>query len=335
MRSWVTRLFGLGPDSKKLRVVYDLNVAPVSFDFVSFIAGAEYERARRGLVSMDVVVLPVTAESPRFSRFKEDNGAGLENIRWRLHKIVAETAFMMKSVSDFHYFSDRAEGIAYIQSNSAPLYPPQYDFKTFDHLNRLTYKAIANACDTGEAFRFIEASAVARSYVTKWKSEVSAGRPLVSISLREASYVPSRNSLIEEWMRMAEYLTDKGFCVVFVRDTEKALDQDPRFKKYLVFEGASWSLDLRIALYEQAYQNLFVNNGPQMLTIVGKNCPYIVFKLIVDDWPATTREHMIRTGMVVGENLKLAAKNQWLVWDIDRFENIRAAFDRFYSEFPP
>ena len=87
--------------------------------------------------------------------------------------------------------------------------------------------------------------------------------------------------------------------------------------EYPCFEPACFDVDLRFALYEQAFLNMFVNNGPGAAATLDKKVRYLMFKLLVPSVPHCTEEFLRWNGFEIGETPKYATPFQRWVWDED------------------
>ncbi len=156
-------------------------------------------------------------------------------------------------------------------------------------------------------------------------------QPPVTITLRESDNWPYRNSNMEAWCRFAKELMERGEHVIFVRDTAKAYEPLPGFMTY---PTASIDLGERFSLYECAKANLFVSNGPAGLTFFGQR-PCLIFTPIENDncqfianTPWFWRN---RNGIEMGEQWPWYKANQRLIWKIDSYENIVAAWNEHFE----
>jgi len=150
----------------------------------------------------------------------------------------------------------------------------------------------------------------------------------VTITLREANYLPWRNSNLEAWTHFARDLESKGQPVVIVRDTAKAMEPIDGFA---TFPRAAFDVDIRLALYEQAKANLFISNGPGSLAWFSDR-PYLYLVNLKpetqDDYePNEAQWWYGATGISVGEQWPWATANQRLVWKTDTYENINEAWE--------
>jgi hypothetical protein len=86
-------------------------------------------------------------------------------------------------------------------------------------------------------------------------------------------------------------------------------------------------VDLRFALYESAYLNLGVNNGPITTSSLNKNVRYLMFKLLVAGVPHCTEEFIVWSGYSVNGSPGYGTKFQKWVWEDDNFPIIRREFN--------
>lgn len=149
----------------------------------------------------------------------------------------------------------------------------------------------------------------------------------VTITLREAAHWSHRNSNLEAWLRFARDLRASGESVIFVRDTDKANVALEDFKTDPI---ASVDLDRRMALYESAKANLFVSNGPVGLALFGDR-PWLQFVPVEDDsnpkyGPNTRKSWKDLMGIEIGGQFPWCAPDQRIVWLVDSYDNICAAW---------
>ncbi len=97
------------------------------------------------------------------------------------------------------------------------------------------------------------------------------------------------------------------------------------------FEAACWNMGLRAALYELAYLNLGVNNGPMSLCWLNAHTRYITFKMIVKEQSAATLENMLKIGFRLNQTPPFANQFQRWVWKDDEEEIISREFDSMYA----
>jgi hypothetical protein len=187
---------------------------------------------------------------------------------------------------------------------------------------------IVLASRAGEPVPKLRAPMLARAKMEGW---LHGTRPVV-ITLREAPHWQHRNSNLEAWTRFAGDLQGKGHDVIFLRDTYKAAEPIIGSATCPI---ASWSVPLRMALYELALCNLCISNGPCGLAFF-TDTPYLYFlntrkdELYVPNNPEFwLRAHAMREG----EQWPWALPTQRLIWGSDSYANICAAWEEFSPLF--
>lgn len=277
--------------SLTLLAVYDLTVAPPTWDFATWLIAAEMARARHGFDKLAVCI----RKNPFGNGFRDDN----------LPPSLEERRFMLDHVARPLIGLIGAE-------------PADGDLGVGHRFGYLA-KQISDAARQGEAVPRFRPSAQAEALVERW-----CGRGYVTITLREAEYWPARNSRIDDWLRVAHTLEARGRRVIFIRDTAFA---DAPLDGTRTAPWAALDVDLRCALYAGASLNLGVNNGPMMLAVCGDK-PYLLFKQIVSG-SLTQNEEYMRNGIGVapGEQLPWAKPTQRWTWADDAYDAIMAEID--------
>ena len=173
----------------------------------------------------------------------------------------------------------------------------------------------------------LKATMRAMQYIAEWLESRLRGRKLIVITLRQYSYMAARNSNIEAWANFSKSLDPQRYFVVIVPDTETAMQKpEPTLSEFEHFNEACWNIDLRAALYESAYLNLSVNTGPFILCVLNQQCRYILFKIITESVPQTTKAAQIAHGFTPGHTPAFAHPYQAWVWEDDTEETIQREF---------
>lgn len=155
------------------------------------------------------------------------------------------------------------------------------------------------------------------------------GRLLVTITLRQYGYMPARNSNVAAWIAFAKRLDLTRFFPVFIPDTDPTAERFPESPDFALCSEAAWNLGLRFGLYESAYVNLGVNNGPMGLCWLNDRTRYITFKMLSESVPQATTEYMQHLGFEIGRSLPFATPLQKWVWEDDTLEVIEREFGAF------
>jgi hypothetical protein len=182
----------------------------------------------------------------------------------------------------------------------------------------------------------LRAAAADLRAVDEWLTARGCDCPVVTITLRSYGYVPERNSNLAAWRDFARRVDPGRFSVVFVPDTAQCLGGDlTGLQDFPVFVEAAMVLGLRMALYERAYLNLGVNNGPMGLCWLNDRTRYITFKILSAAAPHTTPEYMEFLGFEIGESLPFATPWQQWVWQDDELDVIESAFAAMLRRLEP
>jgi hypothetical protein len=260
---------------------YDLEHSPPTYDFIGFLLSAELERLRRGLKDFRVAIIPGSAGGFRPDNLPPYTIGEREQMRDR---IVVPMATLLPSCAGVEVRSDRSR--------------PEGDTIWFGEKHYGTGLYVA-AYAKG-LFPLRAPSPVARD-------------PYVTITLREASYWPTRNSNVSEWLKVGAWLRSRGLRPVFVRDSAKTGEGLP----FDTDHRASVDLVHRANLYAGAVTNLFVSNGPAWMCMA-MGAPMLVCKMVAPNAPAVSPGFFAAAGMPVGTQIAGTGPHQRILWEDDR-----------------
>jgi hypothetical protein len=309
--------------ASSLIFVFDLGVAPVTFDFASYLAAVEVERRARQLASIFVVIVPGGYHGLRKETPDYEETTDVAARHWRVRNLVLPILALLPSVEGHAVFASRGEAARLIPSNSTRLYPSDYRMALpCQPLKRVIFDHAAKGTPIWPMFRATEG---ARDYIRTFLATVAMGRRPIVISLRMSSNTPERNSKIAEWSAFSRRLDRTRFVPIFVPDTDAAMRGRPLELDDAIFcEAASWSVDLRMALYEAAWLNMAVMHGPMELCWYSETARYVVFLQPLRD---TNQIDLMReNGQPLSGNMPFARPFQRIVWDTDRLDVIERAF---------
>lgn len=235
----------------RLRLLCDFSRVPISYDFVVWLVRAKLEAQRHGADGLHIVMVP------RAEPTMDGYGGHLKIGRdWGGHSNDQESFRFWHIV------------VPALQLAGATFEFRREPMGQFCELDALAHHAgaLVEAARQGEAIPRFAASAqareAARSYIKSW------GRRVVTITARESTPRDARDTDGHQWMLVREWLTQRGWHVVWVPDTRQALlSMQPAF---------AIDLDLRLALYQEATLNLHVNAGPAHLCWY-TDAPFIQF----------------------------------------------------------
>lgn len=279
-----------------LPVAYDLSTSPPTYDFVSFLLTAEIERLRVGAEKMRIRILPGPAGG-----FRRDNlpPFTIEERKQMLDQIVLPMAKLLPS----------CVGVV-LETNGT-----EHCREYFGYGQR----------KYGFPFLF---EAARKGVYPLHENNLPEPEPYITITLREASYWPTRNSNLAEWMKVAKALRSLGWRVVIVRDTQRA---EESFGEFEIAADASRDILVRASLYGGAAMNLFINNGPAWLCLF-MGAPCMIFKMTSPDAPCVNDEFLSQHGFKRGAAWPNLRPMQSVEWGQDDAQVILSAVERMFDQ---
>jgi hypothetical protein len=315
---------GTPPAGDTLFAFYDLAVAPVTFDFLWFLVGAELARRKTGLASVHVVIVPGRDAGLRREDPLYENVVDAGQRRSRVGNILLPACSFLPSLVGVTVAGTRGEAERLIEREAAAVFPERYQPALPSYPNSTGPLRLAR--EEGMPLGVLCATAPDLRAVDRWLAAHCLGRPAVTITMRHYGYMPARNSNLGAWTQFARQL-DRRLAPVFVPDTEQCLDGlPPDLADFPTFPEAAINLGLRMALYERAHLNLGVNNGPMGLCWLNERTRYITFKMLTDAAPQATPEYMRHLGFEIGASLPGATPAQKWVWEDDDLSVIEREF---------
>src|SRR5258708_38158451 len=116
-----------------------------------------------------------------------------------------------------------------------------------------------------------------------------------------------RKSNRRGWIALARSLDATRYCPVFVPDTNDTIEGMPAsLREFTVFPEAAWNVGLRMALYEYAFLNLGVNNGPMGLGWLNARVRYATLKIETPGVPQSSLEFIRSFGFEHRKSLPFA-----------------------------
>jgi hypothetical protein len=286
----VARLMQVKPQ-RALSAVYDLWVSPPTYDFLSFLAEAERARRESAFDVIDVVFQP----GPRYGFRDDDLPPDLDQRIGMLHRICVSACRLLPSVRNVTVLRER-------QAVGGEIFPAGWRLDQPTPHYGVQYQKGALQC--------LRASNAARLVVRKYYP-----KPYITVTLRECSYWPERNSNKREWASVSAWLYAQKIETVFVHDTEATTS---------IF---SWDIDMRLALYEGAMVNLGTVNGPMALCQMSA-ARYLMLNPVTEGCRSSSTEFLAANGIHPGDQF---GENGTIVWGPDRAEVIIEALKQFFQ----
>ena len=317
-----------------LYAFYDLGVAPITFDFLWFLVGAELERQRRGLQTIHAVIVPGPYQGLRKEPPDLESNLDPSARRTRIDTMLVPACAFLPSLGGVTVANSRRQAEQLVQLACGAVFPARYEpaFPRYPG----PQEPLRAARENGASIGMLRATAADLRAVDEWLAARGCEAPVVTITLRNYGYVPERNSNLAAWREFARRLDPGRFSVVFVPDTAQCLAGGVTgLQGFPVFVEAAMVLGLRMALYERAYLNLGVNNGPMGLCWLNDRTRYITFKMLSEAAPHSTPEYMEFLGFKIGESLPFATPWQQWVWQNDELDVIESAFAAMLRRLEP
>jgi len=302
-----------------LLAIYDLQVAPITFNFAEFLILANHECLSRGLNEYEVLLVPRMAEKVlegSYDRIHDEASKA-----WRLRQIIMPLVFM----------SPLCKGVRLLPSrdcisnalNGFQIFPLGYS-KNFwpvpDHTR--IYKEL------NKDYVGLYPGEQALRYIDRWISANSNGLPVVSLTYRHQKYAINRNSQLTEAIKFLEWVKYQGYFPVMIPDTDVAPEVIQYGKGIYIFSDLAWNLELRAAFYQQSALNFFVPNGTTSLVIFNQEIRYAIMRFN----EGGDEQEMKRIGLENGNNLRFATKGQILVWSDDTLSEYIKIFQLFRDQ---
>jgi hypothetical protein len=303
---------------------FDLEVLPITYDVVTYLAAAEMRRRSLNLASIHVVIVPGSVrglrdESPDYAAAVDEDAR-----RWRLHNLVIPIFRMLPSCTGYTLCSTRSDAFNIFMPNAENVYPEGYS------VARPLAPQSREICDIARAGQtvlpMLRATPQAVAYIRRFLEARRQGRRVLVVNLRHYSYMPGRNSADENWFSFARGLDSTQWMPVFVMDTETALDPLPvELAEFVVCHAAPWNVELRMALYESADLTMSIGQGPMELCWFNHRCRYAVF-LRPNASPESSDDAHRAHGFEIGKDLPYAIQGQRWIWASDDVPIIRSVF---------
>jgi len=270
---------------KKLTAYYDLAVAPPTFDFVGFLMAAERHRLACGLDAIDVVIVPGPQDGFRADKLPP---FGID-ARLRMRRNIVETmCHLLPSCRSVNVIDRAAIMLA------GEIFPQGY--APWNPIRVYGTNLIIECARAGMAPLMAPGNAkrLARS---------------VSMSLREASYWPTRNSNRVVWLDAAGRLAAAGWAVTIIPDVES--EEFPA-GPWSVNQLAAVDLLERARVYARSGINLFVNNGPAWMALFMKDVCSAIVRMEAEGAPCVSAEYFASVNLKPGT--QIGRQGHYIAW---------------------
>ncbi len=308
-----------------LFAVNDLSVSKPTYDFITFLRLAELHRVRHGYDQIYFIFVPGPKDG-----FRNDNlpPNDPEELRSMVRNVALPACWLLPSCAGVSYFSTRSDAKTLIEKSGTDIFPRGYTVE--NPVAEYMWSSINSAMLREEKLTQFSAPQEYLDQAKDYVKLVGENKKLITITLRESNYYPERNSQLNEWKKFADYLDSSKYAVVIIRETKNA-HLPPLFDSIPECPLAAISLLFRTALYQNAYANLFISNGPSSLSSHAF-CPMISFGVLTATHVASSENFLKNVfGFSEGDQQYGFPSSQSLVWGRDNFETIRSEFEKLVS----
>jgi hypothetical protein len=316
-----------GPSDRALYLFYDLEVAPITFDFAWTLVAADLRRRELNLDWLQVVIVPGPIEGGRRESSDYDEVFDAEARNWRLWNIVVD---MCRSLSDCSVVvcksREEAERLFFADARHVfPIgYTPNSPIVVFN-------EAIEASKMRPGGLGFFSAPVEARRYVRKWMDRHCPGRKLIVFTLRQSRYMQARNSNLASWRAFAAGLDDEKYHVALIPDTDAASEWSESWPNTTPVLEACFNLQIRQAFYQCGYLSMGVNSGPLMLPFFNSAAAVAMFIMVRENVPQASSAYLPSRGFVHGQTPIFCTPKQRWVWEEDTLENLQLVFSNLIN----
>jgi hypothetical protein len=309
-----------------LYAFYDLSVAPISFNFVTFMVLAELERIKLDRDSISLVIVPSEDLSSHCMEKNQQSRLSTEQLIWRKSNILLPVTTLVPSCRQVTYCRTRNEAGDIFATAGDAVYPAGYA-PNFSGRSPHFGQATIAACQ-GHEIPTLSVSEQALKYIRQWIDRWAGGRKVVAITLRMAEYRSFLNSNIDAWTAFARRLDPDQYFPVFIPDIDTCLElPDSRFDGLTIFNEPVFNVQLRAALLEEAYINMFVSNGTNELAYYNGKCRFLWFNTHLRNTVSDQKNRFGVSGLNDGCRVPFFTPYQKLVWKWDDPDILISEFD--------
>ncbi len=312
-----------------LYAFYDLGNNNANFEFLNFLFLAEFTRIQHNFAFLHMVIVPPPKDLLKQPGKKYETGEVLTSWRqkgWMVRNVLLPCCWMMNPDMHVTVCTNRKEAWNIQHRLGKNIFPSNYTVNS--PVGACSIRMIRQVVGPGKVLPTLKASAEALGHVKQWLNNYVRDRKIVTITLRETfDSVEERNSDLDNWLKFADSIDQEEFCLIFLRDTFRALGPPlSQLQKYLVFDAAPWNLELRMALYELSFLNLFVANGPAHLCMFNRKTRCLIFNRMATNMFAMSEDYFKAESLPVGSQWPNATDFQRMIWEGDSFDLIRKHF---------
>ena len=300
-----------------VHAVYDIEKHPISYDIAFFLQASEiYKKINNADDLVTSILWPKDIKNcPGVSK-DADLAVNADARSFRIKHVMMQLVDLFESqaviqVKDRN-LPESLFDLSVKNQRIIPFPPPEVVHHSY-------YYRLVN--ENPELVSGFSASAQAHQYVNDFICSNGLGPKILCITLRQYKFDPQRNSNMLAWEAFLDRVDQKKYSVVVIPDTDQFSRSDSRLlREHVMFTPACFDVDLRFALYERAFLNMFVNNGPGTVAGLNPKIRFLKFKLLAPNVPHCTKEFLLELGYEIGKSPEYMNKFQKWVWNDDDSE---------------
>ena len=295
------------PSSTYLYCIYDMEVSPCSYDFLTFLYTAEVCRIRRKLDKIKLYIVKAT-----HGDFRQDSlRSTIQNENYFNNVIIPGISLLGSCVS--FSWSSREE-LAWLNvTNATQIFPRGYSVAnpTAEYVGR---ELVASKV-RGDKIAAFKAPEYAEKLAKKFHQSLD-GKNFITVTLRELEREDPddiRKMKIDVWKSIFKKIQEMGIVPVIIRDTQNVFNE-PLFEDAVELSLASLHLPFRVAIYEKALLNFIKTNGPIVTLLFGNAPGIILFEPDNKNFSTSDNWFIEKFGMVRGSQFPMQTKNTICIW---------------------
>ena len=258
-------------------------------------------------------------------QFKREKDFQFDRANLRFSYIILQAISMFrKHFNNLHILNDihKLNKILDIYEN---LYPPQYNM----NISKKTYCSLSTWRNLEENHKHVnlvkmDCTEILSKNILK---RINTSKKIISITLKESTYLLNRNSLSDEWKKFILYLEKNNYFVIVIRDSESFLVTD-RFSSHDIIPSAAYDLYLKASIYKISFLNYFVSGGPRAICWIN-NYKSVGFK----NWGIVEDRNLHENNFGIEKSQKskvLDNSRHFLLQDADTFSNLVKFHEKNY-----
>lgn len=311
-----------------VHAVYDIEKHPISYDIAFFLQASEiYKKIHNADDLLTSILWPKDIKNcPGVSK-DADMAVNADARSFRIKHVMMQMVDLFESQAVIQVKDRSLPESLFDFSEKNPRIIP---FPPPEVVHHSYYYRLVN--ENPELVSGFSASAQAHQYVDDFIRSNGLGPNILCITLRQYKFDPQRNSDMPAWEAFLDRVDQKKYSIVVIPDTDQFSNSDSRMlRDHVTFTPACFDVDLRFALYERAFLNMFVNNGPGTVAGLNPKIRFLKFKLLAPNVPHCTKEFLLELGYEIGKSPEYMNKFQKWVWKDDDVETLWSEFKKMES----